>query len=150
MRSTHFLETIEGQVGSRKETDRARGTHFLETTEGETSQGTGKKPTKLGALTNWRPHRERQVSTQDMERMRPSEGHSLPRDRKGFKTLEECDRERGTHSLKTAEGRPDQDTQGKRPREGHSLPEDYRGRDKSEPWKETDRARATHQLEPQR
>ena len=55
-RGTHFLETTVGQV-RRKETNRARGTHFLETAEVGTSQ--------------------------DTEKNRASEGHSLPRDRGG-------------------------------------------------------------------
>ena len=71
----------EGQVRTRKETDRLRRTHFLETAEGGTCQATernrptevhslpgdgigkdlsghGKKPTERSALTNWRRQEE--------------------------------------------------------------------------------------------
>ena len=76
----------EGQVKTRKETDRAMRTHVLETTQGGTSQDTerhrpsdahsrpgdstgrdksghGKKLTERCTLTYWRPHREGQVRT---------------------------------------------------------------------------------------
>jgi len=88
---THFLETTEkGQVRTQKESNQARGTYKLEITEGGTSQdmermqpsqehslpgdhrgrgksGHGKKVTKQGALTNWRPQRKGQVRTQKRE-----------------------------------------------------------------------------------
>ena len=89
-----------------KKTDRARGTHFLKTAE----EGT----------------------CEEIEKNRPSEGHSLPGDDRGggdlsghgkksnergaltywrrqreglFRTRKESDRPRGTHVLETAEGR---------------------------------------------
>jgi hypothetical protein len=49
-RGTHILETASGEVRTRKESDQARGTHILETASGGTSQ--------------------------DTERIRPSEGYS--------------------------------------------------------------------------
>jgi hypothetical protein len=160
----------EGQVRTRKESDRARRTHELETASGGTSQDTerirlseahsrtgdrigrdksghGKNPTEQGALTNWRPHREGQV-----------------------RTRKESDRARLTHFLETASGGTSQDTETIRPSEAHSRTGDHIGRDKSghgkNPtkrgtltyWrphlegqvrtrKESDRARHTHMLE---
>src|SRR5580698_8158487 len=122
----------EGQVRTRKESDRARRTHGLETASGGTSQDTerirpteahsrtgdrigrdksghGKNPTDRGALTNWRPHREGQV-----------------------RTRKESDRPRRTHHLETASGGTSQDTERIRPTEAHSLPGDGIGRDKSQ------------------
>ena len=86
---THCLETTEGGayiIRTWKQSDRARGTDFLETTEQGTSQdmerkwpsrgnshpgdhrgwdesGHGKKVTKQGAPTSWRPQRNGQVRT---------------------------------------------------------------------------------------
>ena len=94
----------EGQVTTRKVSDRERGTHSLETVSGGTSQDTqrirpsaghslsgdgigrdksghGKILTSRWALTNWRQHREGQVRTQ-----------------------RESDRARGTHILEMASG----------------------------------------------
>jgi hypothetical protein len=77
----------EGQVRTRKESDRARGTHSLESASGGGDKsGHGKNPTERGALANWRPHREGQVMTR-----------------------KESERARGTHSLETALGGTSQD-----------------------------------------
>ena len=58
MRGTHILETAEeGQIKIEKESNRMGGTYQLETAEGEISQ--------------------------DTERKRLSEGHSLSEDRRG-------------------------------------------------------------------
>ena len=128
----------EGQVKTRKETDRARGTHKLETASGGRSQDTernrpskghsrpgdrigsdksryGKKPTGQGVLTNLRPRREGQVST---ERNRPTEGNSPPgdrigRDKSGYGRKEST--ARGTHLLENASGGTSQDTGRNRP-----------------------------------
>ena len=96
---------------TQKESDRARGTHILEIALGGTSQ--------------------------DTERIRPSEGHSHPGDgigrvnsrygknptRRGaltswrrhgevqVRTQKEFDRARGTHSLETVSGGTSQDTE---------------------------------------
>ena len=128
---TNWRRHREGQVRTRKESDRAMGTHFLETASGGTSQDTErlqpskghslsgdgigrdrsghrKDPTERGALTNWRQHQEGQV-----------------------RTRKESDRARGTYSLETASGGTSQDTGRIRPSEGHSLPGDGIGRDKS-------------------
>ena len=84
---TDWRPQREGQVRTQKETNQPRGTHFLETTKGETCQDTErsqpskghsisgdhrggdksghrKKPTKQGALTNWRPQKGGHVRTQ--------------------------------------------------------------------------------------
>ena len=156
-------------VRTRKESDLVRGTHILEAASGETRQdierirpaehshpgdgigrgksGHGKNPTGREALTNWRRHREGQVTTR-----------------------KESDRARGTHSLKMASGGTSQDTQRIRPSAGHSLPGDGIGMDKlghgkilTSRWaltswrqhregqvrtqKESDRATGTHILE---
>ena len=128
---TNWRRNQEGQVRTRKESDRVRGTYFLETAPGGTSQdieriwpseghshsgdsivkdksGHGRNPTERWALTSWRRHRERQV-----------------------RTREESDRARGTHSLETALGGTSQDTESIRPSDGHSLSGDGIGRDKS-------------------
>lgn len=73
--------------------------------EGKDKSGDGKKATECETLANWRPQWERQVRTgtgrgrfigthflqpaergtiQDTERMRPSQGHSLPVDHRGM------------------------------------------------------------------
>jgi len=121
----------EGHVRTWKESDRATGTHFLETTEVGTHQAT--------------------------ERKRPSDGHSLPGDRRGRDLLgygekvtkqraltnwrpqkeglvrarKEINQAMGTHSLETAEGGACQDMERRCPSDGHSLPGDRRGRDLS-------------------
>ena len=84
---TSWRQHREGQVWTQKESNRAMGTHQLETASGGTSQdtetipqseghsptgdGIGRdmsghrnNPTEPGTLTNWRRHREGQVSTQ--------------------------------------------------------------------------------------
>jgi len=101
-----------GQVKTWKESDQARGTHQLETTEGGTSQDTekkgpskghslpgdhrervkaghGKKATKQGALTSWRPQREgksghgKKVTKQGaLTSWRPQKGGDKSRHRK--------------------------------------------------------------------
>ena len=68
---------------------------------GRDKSGHGKNPTKRGALTSWRRHREGQV-----------------------RTWKESDRERGTHILETASERTCQDMERIRPREGYSQAED--------------------------
>ena len=121
----------EGFVRTWKESDQARHTHFLETAEGGICQDTEgkrlskahslsgdrrgrdlsenrKKATERGALTSWRPKRDRFV-----------------------RTWKESDRARHTHFLETAEGGACQDTKGKQPTETHSLSGDHRGRDLS-------------------
>jgi len=103
----------EGQVRTRKESDRLRHTHFLEMAEGGTSQDTErkrpteghsqtgdgrgrdksghrKKVTNQGTLTFWRWQREGQVRTQ-----------------------KESDQPRDTHKLEMAEGGTSQDTERK-------------------------------------
>ena len=100
-RGTHILETHrEGQVKTQKESDRARGTHELETESGGTNQ--------------------------DMERIPPSEGHSLSGD--------DVERDRSEH-IKNPTGQGAL-TNWRRHREGQ-----VRKR------KESDRARDTHILE---
>jgi hypothetical protein len=109
--------------------------------------GHGKKPTKRGALTNWRRQREGLV-----------------------RTRKETDRARHTHFLETAVRGTCQDTESNQLSEGHPQPGDGRGRELSRhgkkptdrealtswrqqseglvrTWKETDRARGTHCLE---
>src|SRR6267142_2391385 len=107
---TNWRAQTDGQVRTQKESDRARGTHFLESADGRTSQ--------------------------DMERIQPSKGHSLPgehrqTDKSGHgknrteqgaltdwraqtdrqvRTREESNRARGTHRLESADRRTSQDT----------------------------------------
>ena len=68
----------------------------------------GKKLTKQGALTSWRPQREQLVRTQ-----------------------KESNRAKHTHFLETAEGVTHQDMEGKQLSEVHSQSGDRRGRDLS-------------------
>jgi hypothetical protein len=136
---------------------------------GRDKSGHGKNPTEQGALTNWRQHREGQVRTwkesdrarrthelettsggtsQDMERIRPSEAHSHPgdgigRDKSGHRknptkrgsltlwrrhregqvrTRKESDRVRHTHVLEMASGGTSQDTETIQLSEAHSRP----------------------------
>ena len=128
---TSWRRHREGQVRTRKESDRAMGTYILETESGGTSQNTeriqpseghshtgdgigrdklghGKNPTGRGALTYWKPHREGDV-----------------------RTRKKSDRARGTHILETKSGGTSQDKKRNRPSEGHSHPGDHIGRDKS-------------------
>ena len=145
---------------------------------GRDKSGHGKSPTERGALTSWRRHREGQVRTQkesyrargthqlettsggisqDTERIRPSKGHSHPRDDIGrdksehrmrptergtltpwrrhrdrqVRTQKQSHRVRGTHILETASRGTSQDTERVAPSEGHSPTGDSIGRDKS-------------------
>ena len=174
---THSLETTSG--GTSHDTERIRPR------EGDSLPGDGirrgksghrKNPTERGALTLWRQHREGQVRTwkesdrargthfldtasggtsQDTERIRQSEGHSLPgdgieRDKSGqgknptergeltswrryregqVRMRKESHRARGTHQLETASGGTCQDTETLPPSEGHSHSGDGIGRD---------------------
>ena len=109
-RGTHILETAsEGQVRTRKESDQVRGTtHSLESESGGTSQNT--------------------------ERIRPSEGHPLSgddigRDKSGYEK-NPIEREALTF-WRLASGVTSQDTQRIRPSKGDSHSGDGRGRDKS-------------------
>ena len=159
----------EGLVKTWKKIDQARGTHSLEIAEGGTCQDTEKnrlseghslagdgrgrnlsrhrkKLTEQVALTLWRWQREGLV-----------------------KTWKKIDQARSTHSLEMAEGVTCQDTEKNRLSEGHSLAGDGKGRNLSghenkptkrgsltfwrqqrkglvRTWKQTDRARDTHQL----
>src|SRR6267142_726512 len=122
---------MDGQVRTWKESDRARGTHQLESADRQTSQ--------------------------DTERIRPSEGHSHPGERRWtdksghgknltergaltnwraqtdgqVRTRKESDRARGTHRLESADGQTSQDTERIRPSEGHSQTGEHRWTDKS-------------------
>ena len=103
----------EVQVRAQKGSNQTRNTHKLETTEGGTSQdmerkqpskghllsgdhrgrdksGYGKKVTKQGALTSWRPQREGQV-----------------------RIWKESNQMRSTHSLEMTEGGTSQDMERK-------------------------------------
>ena len=99
-----------GQVRTQKESDRARGTNKLETADKETSQ--------------------------DTERKRTSQGHSLTGDHRGGEQsrhgAQKEIKKRGAHPLEIAEGkgRSSQDAERKVPSQRHSLPEHRRGRDK--------------------
>ena len=131
--------------------------------------GYGKKSTEQWTLTLWRRQREGVVrirketngarctysleraedgTCQDMERNRPSEGHSQPGDDKGrelsghgkkptsrgtltpcrqqreglVRTQKETDQARGTHKLETVEGGTFQDKGKNRRSQGYSLP----------------------------
>jgi hypothetical protein len=67
-RGTHSLETAEG--GSVQDTERSRpskGNSRPGNRRGRDKSGHEKKVTERGALTNWRPHREGQVRTQEKE-----------------------------------------------------------------------------------
>ena len=115
--------------------------------KGKDKSGHGKKLTKQGALTDWRPHRGEQV-----------------------RTWRETDSARDTHILETTLGGTSQDTERNQLRKGHSLSGDHKGRGKSEhskkptnqgtltSWRphqegqvrtqeETNLARGTHSLE---
>ena len=102
-RTTHQLETAQG--GTSQDTERIRPTeaHSLPGDRtGRDKSEHGKHPTDRGPLTNWRPHGEGQIRTQkesdrrgpltswrphmegqsqDTERFRQTEAHSLPGDR---------------------------------------------------------------------
>src|SRR6267142_2642539 len=89
-------------------------------------------PTERGALTNWSADGQ---TNQDTETIRPSEGHSLPGERRRMdKSGPETIRPSEGHSL-PGERRPDgqssQDTETIQPSEGHSLPGERRRTDKS-------------------
>ena len=135
---------------------------------GRDKSGHGKHPIERGTLTSWRRHRERQVRTykesdqargthfletasgatsQDTERIQPSEGYSLPgdgigRDKSGqgknptergaltlwrqhqegqVRTRKESDRARGTHILEIGSGGRDKSEHGKNPTERGAL-----------------------------
>jgi len=75
---------------------------------GKYKSGHGKKATKRGALTSWKPQREGKVMI-----------------------WQESDRVRGAHNLETAEEGPSQDTERNQLNKGYSHPRDNRGRDKS-------------------
>jgi cytidylate kinase len=157
---------------------RLRGMHGLESADGVGVSKYQKQATKRGAPTIWRPHQEGQVRTrkefdrarhtheletasggtsQDTERIRPSEVHSRTGDRIGrdksghgenltkrgaladwkphregqVRTRKESDRARRTHGLETALGGTSQDTERIRPSEAHSQTGDHIRRDKS-------------------
>jgi len=118
---TDWRSQREGHVRTQKETNQPRGTHILEITErgtyqdternqpskghsqagdhtgrGRDKSGHRKKPTKQGALTNWRPQRERHIRTQ-----------------------EETNQARATNTLETTEGGTGQDTERNQPSKGH-------------------------------
>src|SRR6266850_2131499 len=103
-RGTHRLESADGQTS--QDTERIRPSKGHSQT-GERrwmdKSGHGKNPTERGALTPWRAQTDRQVRTwkesnrargthklesadgqtsQDTERIRPSEGHSRPGERR--------------------------------------------------------------------
>jgi hypothetical protein len=142
---TSWRRQREGLVRTQKETNQARGTDALETASGGDCQDTErnrpteghsqaedgigrgllgheKEPTERGALTNWRRHREGLV-----------------------RTRKEIDRARGTHSLKTAEGRTCQDTERKQHSENSPVLTlcQWRPQGKGHPrtWIESDLAR---------
>jgi len=70
---TSWIQQREGQVRTRKETDRARGTHFLETAEGGTSQDTERtRPRKWPS----HPGDSRGRGKSRPQRKRLSAGHS--------------------------------------------------------------------------
>ena len=155
------------KVRIQKETDQRRPTHFLEDRKGRDKSGHRKNPTDQGPLTNWRPHREGQVRTwkqsdrprpthqletaqggtsQDMEKIRPTEAHPHSGDRTGrdksehgnnptdrgpltdwrphregqVRTWKESDRPRPTHRLENAQGGTSQNMETIRPTEAHS------------------------------
>ena len=150
VRGTHKLETAEGGTRQAMERNRQSEAHSLSGDgRGRDLLGHGKKSTEGGTLTPWRRWRERLVRTrkevnrvrdthlldtaeggtcQDTERNRPSEGHSLPGDGRGWdlsgngkeppgqgeltfwrrqreglvRTRKQTHRSRGTHKLETA------------------------------------------------
>ena len=151
---TNWRQHREGQVRTRKESDRARGTHELETALGGTSQNTERiRPSKGHS----HPGDGIGGTSQDMERIRSSKGHSptedgIGKDKSGHgktptergaltlwrrhregqvRTQKESDRARGTHQLETASRGTSQHTKRIRPSKGHSPTGDDIGRDKS-------------------
>ena len=70
---TFWRQRQEGQVRTRKESDRARGTHTLKTASGGTSQTRKEWDRARGTHTLGTASRG---TSQDRERIRPSEGHS--------------------------------------------------------------------------
>jgi len=99
---TDWRAQMDKQVRTRKQSDRGRGTYELEHRQTDKS-GHGNNQTEGGALTNWRAQTNRQVRTwkqfdrargthrlestdgwtsQDTETIQPSEGHSLPGERR--------------------------------------------------------------------
>src|SRR6267142_1339333 len=122
---------MDGQVRTWKESERARGTHSLESADGRTSQ--------------------------DMEGIRASKGHSRPgkhrrMDKSGHRrntsergaltnwrvqtdrqvrTRKESEQARGTHFLERADRRTSQDTEGIQVSEGHSRTGEHRWTEKS-------------------
>ena len=121
---------MDRQVRTWEESNQARGSHFLEHRQMDKS-GHRKNLTEQGALTNWST--DRWIS-QDTERIRLSEGHSLSGERRWtdksghgknptergaltfwraqtdgqVRTRKESNRVRGTHRLESAVG---QDTE---------------------------------------
>ena len=111
--------------GQGKKIDRGKDTHSLETVEGGTCQ--------------------------DVERNRPSEGHSPSGDGRGRElsghgNKAQTKEARSTHCLETAEGSTSQDMERNRPSEGHSLSGDER-EGLVRIRKEADQAMCTHSLE---
>jgi hypothetical protein len=86
-----------------------------------------------------------------MERIRPSEGHSRPGERrrmdKSGQGKNPTDIARGTHPLASTDGRTSQDRERIQPSEGHSRPGERRRTDKIRTEKESDTARGTYFLE---
>ena len=109
MRGTHILETTEGRTCQDVEGKQPSKEHSLPGDHrGRDLSGHGKKVTKQGALTSWRPQREELVRIQ-----------------------KEINQARGTHSLETTEGGTCQDTERRQPSKGHLHTRDHRGRDLS-------------------
>src|SRR6267142_740092 len=138
---------MNGQVRTWKESEQVRGTHFLESTDGQTSQ--------------------------NMKRIQPSEGHSLPgehrqtdKSRQGknltelgaltnwraqmgrqFRRWKESNQARGTHQLESADRWTSQETQDmeKICIEQGALT-DWRAQmdGQVKTWKESNQARGTH------
>ena len=105
-----------------KQGDSLSGDH-----RGRDKSGQRKKPSKQGALTNWRPQRERHVRTQ-----------------------KETNQPRGTYFLETTEGGTCQDTERNQPNKGYLLSGDHRGRDMSGHRKKPTKQGALTNWRPQR
>jgi len=146
--STHFLETAsEGTCQDTERKQQIKGHSLSGDHIGRNLSGHGKKATKQGALTVWKPHQEGLV-----------------------RAWKESDQARGTHFRGTELGGTCQNTERKQPSKGHSHTGDRTGRDLSghgkkaakqgaltpwrphqeelvRTWKESSQARGTHTLE---
>jgi len=99
--------------------------------QGRDLSGHGKKATKQGALTPWRPQRE-DLSGHRKNMTEQGALTSWKIQREGLvRTWKETNQARGTHILETAEGVTCQNTARTQLSKRYSLPGDGRGRDLS-------------------